>query len=87
MGTPHRGSDLVNWTSLLRNIVTLVSGTQLLRTDLVRELSTQSRTLMEISKQFLPRSTELSIMSFIELQAERPLTTLVCAKYFHNRLF
>ncbi|KAK6954785.1 hypothetical protein Daesc_004754 [Daldinia eschscholtzii] len=77
MGTPHQGSMLVDWTSFLRNLIHITSGTQLLRTDLVQELSTHSPTLLEISKSFLPRSIRLNIMSFIELQIERPLTTLV----------
>jgi hypothetical protein len=77
MGTPHRGSDIVSWTSVLRNMIEIMSGTQLVRTDLVKVLDTRSQALMDISKQFLPRSTELSIMSFIELQVERPLNILV----------
>ncbi|OTB13627.1 hypothetical protein K445DRAFT_24472 [Daldinia sp. EC12] len=77
MGTPHQGSMLVDWTSFLRNLIHITSGTQLIRTDLVQELSTHSPTLLEISKSFLPRSIRLNIMSFIELQIERPLATLV----------
>ncbi|KIV92177.1 polyubiquitin [Exophiala mesophila] len=77
LGTPHRGSDIVGWTSMLRTMVEIMSGTQLVRTDLVKVLDTRSQALINISKQFLPRSTGLSIMSFIELQVERPLNILV----------
>jgi hypothetical protein len=77
MGTPHHGANIVDWTRFLRNAIQVMSGTQIVRTDLIKELSTHSPTLLEISKQFLPRSVDLNIMSFIELQIERPLTTLV----------
>ncbi|KAI0454754.1 hypothetical protein F5B21DRAFT_514460 [Xylaria acuta] len=77
MGTPHQGSNIVNWTSFLRNAIQFMSGTNLVRTDLIGELSTHSTTLLEISKSFLPRSANLTIMSFIETQSEPPLTVLV----------
>ncbi|KAH6879994.1 hypothetical protein B0T10DRAFT_412368 [Thelonectria olida] len=77
MGTPHQGSDIVNWTSFLTNAVQLVSGNQIVRTNLVKDLSTHSSTLLEISKSFLPRSSGLTIMSFVETQAEPPLQVLV----------
>ncbi|KAF1842273.1 uncharacterized protein K460DRAFT_345969 [Cucurbitaria berberidis CBS 394.84] len=77
MGTPHDGSNIVNWTSFLRNAVQIMSGTQLVRTDLIKELSRHSPTLLNISKSFLPRSADLTIMSFIETRSEPPLTVLV----------
>ena len=80
MGTPHQGSNIVDWTSFLRNAIQIMSGTNILRTDLVQELSTCSPTLLEISKSFLPRSADLTIMSFIETQSEPPLTVLVSSK-------
>ncbi|KAJ2972222.1 hypothetical protein NUW58_g9231 [Xylaria curta] len=77
MGTPHQGSNIVNWTSFLTNAIQIMSGTNLVRTDLIKELSTHSHTLLEISKSFLPRSADLTIMSFIETQSEPPLMVLV----------
>ncbi|EHK21338.1 uncharacterized protein TRIVIDRAFT_70307 [Trichoderma virens Gv29-8] len=77
MGTPHRGADIVNWTSFLTNAIKAVSGNQIVRTDLLKELNTHSLTLLEISKSFLPRSSNLSIMSFIETQIEPSLKALV----------
>ncbi|KAI1801665.1 hypothetical protein F4811DRAFT_451374 [Daldinia bambusicola] len=77
MGTPHHGSKIADWTSFLRSLIHITSGTQLIRADLVKELCTHSETLHDISESFLPRSIGLNIMSFIELQIERPLTALV----------
>jgi hypothetical protein len=77
MGTPHRGVTIVDWTAFFRNAMQVMSGTQIVRADLIKELSTHSPSLLEISKQFLPRAADLKIMSFTELQIERPLTTLV----------
>lgn len=77
MGTPHRGSELVPWALLLAEIVNAAFLGQALRKDLLKELDKRSKTLMEISRAFVHRSTPLRIMSFIELQIERPLTTLV----------
>ncbi|GAP91530.1 putative tol protein [Rosellinia necatrix] len=77
MGTPHRGANIVDWTAFFRNVIQLMTGTHILRADLIKDLSTHSSSLLEISKQFLPRAADLSIMSFTELQIERPLTTLV----------
>lgn len=77
MGTPHRGSELVPWTILLSNIVNAVTMGRGVRKDLLRELDARSSTLMEISGQFVHRATPLKIMTFIEQQVERPLTTLV----------
>lgn len=77
MGTPHRGSAIVDGTAFFRNAIQAMSGTQVVRTDLVEELKTHSPSLLEISKQFLPLSVNMSLMSFIELKIEPPLTTLV----------
>jgi hypothetical protein len=77
MGTPHRGSELIPWTMLLSNLINLASIGQGMRKDLLRNLRTESNMLMDISRQFLHRTTSLKIMTFIEQQIERPLTTLV----------
>jgi hypothetical protein len=90
MGTPHRGSELVPWALLFANVVNAAFMGQALRKDLLRELDGSSTTLMDISKQFVHRSTPLRIMSFIELQIERPLPNLVGAVapsfYFPNTI-
>jgi hypothetical protein len=77
MGTPHRGSELIPWTTLLSNLINVASIGQGIRKDLLRNLKTESNLLMGISRQFIHRTTPLKIMTFIEQQIERPLTTLV----------
>lgn len=82
MGTPHRGSELVPWTLLFSNIVNVVTLGQGLRKNLLRELDRKSTALMDISRQFVHRAAALKIMTFIEQQIERPLTTLVSSISF-----
>ncbi|KAJ6020835.1 hypothetical protein N7540_006339 [Penicillium herquei] len=82
MGTPHRGAEILtsSWISCLTNMIQATFGSQLIRTDLLRDLRPGSSTLEEISQLFLPRTSKLMIMTFVELLPERPLTTLVCLK-------
>jgi hypothetical protein len=82
MGTPHRGSELVTWALLLTNVVNAAFLGQAIRKDLLQELATGSGTLEGISQQFVHRSTALRIMSFIELEIERPLQDLVSASVY-----
>lgn len=77
MGTPHRGSELAGWSSMLSTILNLATFGKAIRKDLLQQLKTTSQALMEISKQFVQRSTGLKIMSFVEQQVEPNLTTLV----------
>jgi hypothetical protein len=77
MGTPHRGSELIPWTTLLSNLINVASIGRGIRKDLLRNLKTESDLLMGISRQFIHRATPLKVMTFIEQQIERPLTTLV----------
>lgn len=77
MGTPHQGSELVPWAMLVANIVNIAFVGQAVRTDLIAALKTGSSILTEISGSFAHRSTSFRIMSFIEMQIERPLSTLV----------
>lgn len=79
MGTPHRGSELVPWSLLLSNIVNLGTFGCGVRNDLLRDLHPKSDNLRQISRQFVPRTVSLKIISFIEQQAEGPLKTLVCS--------
>jgi hypothetical protein len=79
MGTPHRGSDLIPWSLLLSNLINTVSVGQAIRKDLLRNMEPDSTILADISRQFAHRTKPLTIMSFIEQQIERPLTTLACA--------
>lgn len=77
MGTPHRGSELIPWTMVLSNLINVATIGQGIRKGLLSNLKIQSEMLMDISRQFVPRTTPLKIMTFIEQQIERPLTSLV----------
>ncbi|KAH8744419.1 hypothetical protein F5882DRAFT_446538 [Hyaloscypha sp. PMI_1271] len=81
MGTPHRGSELIPWAMLLSNLVNVASIGQGMRKDLLRNIKTESNMLMDISRQFVHRAPPLKIMTFVEQQVERPLTTLVVPEY------
>lgn len=77
MGTPHRGSELIPWTMVLSNLVNVASMGQGIRKDVLSNLKTNSDMLMDISRQFVHRTNRLIIMTFVEQQIERPLTSLV----------
>ena len=77
LGTPHRGSEFVSSMLMFTNLINLVSFGKVIRKTLLRSLETNSQMLAEISRQFVHRSTGLKIMTFIEQQIERPLSTPV----------
>ena len=77
MGTPHRGSELIPWTMVLSNLINVVSMGRGIRHDVLASLKTNSDMLMDISRQFVHRTNRLKIMTFVEQQIERPLTSLV----------
>ena len=77
MATPHRGSELVLWALVLSNIVNVVSFGLGIRKSLLRNIDRDSDMLGEVSRRFAHRATKLKLMSFIEQQVERSLTTLV----------
>ncbi|CAK7206831.1 hypothetical protein SEUCBS139899_009637 [Sporothrix eucalyptigena] len=81
MGTPHRGSPLVPWALIFSNLVNVASFGQGMRTSLLRHVDRDADMLGDISRQFTHRATRLKIMSFIEQQVERPLTTLIVPEY------
>ena len=77
MGTPHRGSELIPWTMVLSNLINVASIGLGIRKDVLFNLKTESDMLIDISRQFVHRTTPLKIMTFVEQQIERPLTSLV----------
>jgi hypothetical protein len=77
MGTPHRGADLASWGALLSRLVNTMTLSSAVRTDLLRDLKTRSKTLQIISRQFVQRGNRINIVSFYERKATRSLSTLV----------
>ena len=82
MGTPHRGSELANWSLTLSAIVNMASLGKPIRRCLLRELTTTSKALMETSRQFVHRSPDMKLMSFVEQLIEPKLLSLV--RSFHQ---
>ncbi|KAI5459563.1 hypothetical protein BGZ63DRAFT_254666 [Mariannaea sp. PMI_226] len=81
MGTPHRGSDLIPWSLMLANVINHVPLRKKMHKALLRNLNSNSDMLMEISRQFLHRSSGLKIMTFTEQLIEPPLQSLVVPEY------
>ncbi|KAK0509728.1 hypothetical protein JMJ35_008122 [Cladonia borealis] len=77
LGTPHGGSKLAAWGTLLSNVVNSVTFGQAVRKDLLKNLERDSAVLEEISRQFVQRAESLQIMSFYETKIERHLRCLV----------
>ncbi|KAJ9617244.1 hypothetical protein H2200_000965 [Cladophialophora chaetospira] len=73
LATPHRGSSIATWMAPLTSLGKVFG----LRSDLVQVLGASSRSLMEISEQFIPRSPPLKLVSFTEQQKEPPAISLV----------
>ena len=73
LGTPHRGSSTASYANVLSQIAnTVIIGGQLsrltgsMRTDLVRQLETNEKDLLNISEDFRVQTSSIRIASFIE---------------------
>ncbi len=79
MGTPHRGSDVANWSKILGQIanVPLLGN---IRTDLLEDLRPKSELLMTISSDFVERGAGLSIFSIYERKFIPGLRDLIVDK-------
>ncbi|KAK4228035.1 hypothetical protein QBC38DRAFT_454589 [Podospora fimiseda] len=77
-GTPHRGSDKAAWLKLLTEVSSTVSN----RPDptFVKDLQTNSETLLKISQDFQPLVKDYAIVSFYEEHEHRMLGTVVVDK-------
>ena len=77
MGTPHRGSTIADWTRMFASIVdSVLIGTRM-RSDLLKDLRTNSRALQEITSSFKYRTSGLQIVTFYEQEITTPLKKLV----------
>lgn len=65
-GTPHRGSSLANWSTLLSHVASGVSLGTKTNKRLSKGLESQSQVLQEISKSFIDRARSLQLVSFYE---------------------
>lgn len=65
-GTPHRGSSLASWGTLLSNVASLATLGTSTNWRLPKDLETQSAVLRDISKSFVDRAKNLQLISFYE---------------------
>ena len=77
MGTPHFGSDLANWTRVLRNIGNFCMAGSV-RIDLLNGLESKSAELAELSMQFIDRGNAIKIVSVYEGKPLARLIPVVC---------
>ena len=79
MGTPHRGSDSVNWSKILGRLANIpMLGN--IKTDLLKDLQPKSELLMTISSDFVERGAGLSIFSIYERKFIPGLQDLIVDK-------
>jgi hypothetical protein len=79
LGTPHRGSQLANWTTFSRDIIDIAPfGKSVVRKTLLHDLETKSGVLKAISESFQHRAMNLKIASFYERVFTMPMKRLVC---------
>jgi hypothetical protein len=77
LGTPHRGSRVASWSSIVASAARaaqLGTGTN---SGLVTVLSSNSNTLWDISTQFVERAEGLQIRTFYETELMEAMSSLV----------
>jgi hypothetical protein len=67
-GTPHRGTNLAQWATLLENILKASSLGTSTNARLGKELQSRSEILSKISKSFVERGKSLAIFTFYETE-------------------
>jgi hypothetical protein len=77
MGTPHRGTDIASWGTLLSRLANALTLSSTVRTDLFKDLETGSKTLQVISRQFVQRGSLIRIVSFYEREGTGSANVLV----------
>ncbi|KAK9774282.1 putative Ankyrin repeat protein [Seiridium cardinale] len=80
MGTPHRGSGLAQWGSILGSMLRAASVGNSTNSQLTKDLEENSRVLSVISESFIDRGQDLKIYSFYETEKLDYLNTLVVGK-------
>ncbi|KAL8387008.1 hypothetical protein RB595_010227 [Gaeumannomyces hyphopodioides] len=77
-GTPHRGSDVANWTGLISDILQAVTARP--ESRLIHALESRSTDLWKISTDFRPLASRYAITSFYESNEHPVLRKLVVGK-------
>jgi hypothetical protein len=68
LGTPHRGSDIAFWTEFLAHTLHIAQFKTGTNKNLVTALKKDSKSLSEISSQFVQRGANLEIITFFETE-------------------
>ena len=68
LSVPHKGSDVAWWGNVGANLLRNVSMGMSTSSELIRDLQKNSPALMNISRQFVPRSESLKMYAFNELR-------------------
>jgi hypothetical protein len=76
-GTPHQGSELASWGTILQNIGTVLSYQQ--RSPLLETLKANCPKLEDLRDDFRHQAIRYKIVSCFEQKATRPLNSLVSA--------
>jgi hypothetical protein len=66
-GTPHTGSSIASWSTILSKILRAASLGTSTNTQLSKDLESNSKILDKISKSFVERGKRLEIFSFYEV--------------------
>ncbi|ERF71993.1 hypothetical protein EPUS_07463 [Endocarpon pusillum Z07020] len=76
-GTPHRGSRVASWATIMSNFINTCSFHKPMRTQLFNVLSQNSAVLADISTSFKSLTLDLPIVTFYETEIMNPLNGLV----------
>lgn len=77
MGTPHRGSDAAFWGKFLAQTLSIAQLGLRGNNTLLADLTQNSKTLQDISQQFVERGKLLQIRSFYEVERLGPVIVSV----------
>ena len=78
LSVPHRGSDIAWWGTAGANVLKNLCMETSTSSMLIRDLRKNSPALMDISRQFVPRSQDLKIYAFYELRKIGPILVGTC---------
>ena len=73
LSVPHKGADIAWWGTFGANILNSASLGTSTSKNLIKDLKKHSPALMDISKQFVPRSQGLTIYAFYERRKTGPI--------------
>ena len=85
MGTPHRGADAAAWANFAAQALKALQMGTATNTSLVSDLRKNSKTLSQISQQFVERGSTLRIKTFYETNKMEYMNCLVF--FFESKTF